>query len=91
VFEHRTHRYQARCHWQGSTGCQVDVPADRAAELFALNLSVWRSDPAVDETTDTLDRLAAHLDELRKTSTSEQVRWHLRQLALGTAGHYTIR
>jgi organic hydroperoxide reductase OsmC/OhrA/trans-aconitate methyltransferase len=61
---------------------QVDIPAHRAAELFALNLAVWRAEPAVDETPETLDRLADQLEALRKTSTGEQVRWCLRQLAL---------
>lgn len=62
--------------------CQVGVAAGRAAELFALNLAVWRSDPAVGETTDALDRLAHQLGELRQSSAAERVRWQLRQLVL---------
>jgi len=62
--------------------CHLDVSVNRAAELFALNLAVWRSDPAVDETPQALDRLAGHLDELRETSSGEHVRWSIRQLAL---------
>lgn len=65
---------------------QVDVPADRAAELFARNLAVWRSDPAVTEAPHKLDRLAGDLDELRTAGAAEQVSWHLRQLALAPAG-----
>jgi trans-aconitate methyltransferase len=69
---------------------QVDVPARCAADLFALNLAVWRSDPAVDEAPQELDRLADGLDELRLTDSgtagpAEQVSWQLRQLALAPA------
>ena len=69
---------------------QVDVPADRAAELFALNLAAWRSDPALEEAPQELDRLAGDLDELRMTDSGttglgQQVSWHLRQLALAPA------
>jgi organic hydroperoxide reductase OsmC/OhrA/SAM-dependent methyltransferase len=62
--------------------CQVDVPAGRAAELFGLNLAVWRCDPAVDEAPEALDRLADQLDALRQSGTGEHVSWSLRQLAL---------
>ena len=83
-----THRYHAgpSARLRASRICQVDVPADRAAHLFGLNLAVWRSDPTVDETPEALDRLAGDLNELPKTNRDEPVRWHLRQLALGAAG-----
>ncbi|HET9256929.1 MAG TPA: OsmC family protein [Pseudonocardiaceae bacterium] len=61
---------------------EVSVPADRAAELFALNLSVFRSDPVIDEQTHTLDHLATRLAELRQADTDEHVTWRLRQLAV---------
>jgi len=61
---------------------RVPVAASRAAEMFALNFSVWRSDSAVGQPPDTLDNLAARLDRLRETGGSEYITWTIRQLAL---------
>lgn len=65
--------------------CRVPVVASRAAEMFALNFGVWRSDSAVGESPDTLDNLADCLGRLRETGGSEYITWTIRQLALSPA------
>ncbi len=61
---------------------RVPVAASRAAEMFALNLGVWRSDSALDQPPDTLDDLAHRLDRLCETGDSGVITWTIRQLAL---------
>lgn len=57
-----------------------DVPAHRAATLFAMNLAVWRTDPAAAGLVD--DDLAAGLDELARSGDTAPVHWQMRQLIL---------
>src|SRR5205823_5127586 len=57
-----------------------DVPAHRAAVLFAMNLAVWRSDPAAAGLVD--DDLAAGLEELAASGDTAPVHWQMRQLIL---------
>jgi len=57
------------------------VTAD-AARMYAMNLATWRRDPYVIETYDTatIDDLAAGLDELRGSSSTDEIEWGLRQV-----------
>lgn len=59
----------------------VDLPSPVAAELFAMNLAIWRSDPSAAQANH-LDELAAELQELAVSSSEEVVVWGLRQVTL---------
>lgn len=59
----------------------VDLPAPVAAELFAMNLAVWRSDPYAGDANQ-LNELAAELQELAVSNADEVVAWGLRQVTL---------
>lgn len=68
------------------TTVRVPVTAARAAEMFALNLAVWRADPLLRDDQPRLDRLAADLEALREatsaTSATSAITWTLRRVAL---------
>lgn len=80
----------------GATGRVVSSKVRRwpvavvdAAAMFALNLSVWRSDPAVAELVagpTELDRLARDLRRVAEHGARGQIRWGLRQVVLERAG-----
>ena len=59
-------------------------PANRAAEMFARNLAVWRGQAvrAGVRTTQQLDRLAADLAAVADGEVDGSIRWELRQLVL---------
>lgn len=59
----------------------VDLPTPVAAELFAMNLAVWRSDPYAGQANH-LDELAAELQELAVSNSHQVVAWGLRQVTL---------
>ncbi|MGB8963621.1 MAG: chorismate mutase [Pseudonocardiaceae bacterium] len=61
---------------------EVVVPAARAAEMFALNLSVWRDDPAITQPPQVVDELANRLNRLRDEGGSGDLTWTIRQVAL---------
>jgi organic hydroperoxide reductase OsmC/OhrA/SAM-dependent methyltransferase len=72
----------ARQIWNDVVEWPVEI-ADAAA-MFALNLSVWRSDPVVSSllaSDDELDRLADQLDRLAETGSAGSIVWGLRQVA----------
>ncbi len=66
---------------QRSSGLRtLDVPIAVAAELFAMNLSVWRSDQFA--RAEYLDELAVDLQELSASETGDVVVWWLRQVTV---------
>lgn len=67
----------------------VSPPVAVAAEMFALNLAAWRSDPLLHAEQADLDRLADELAALAAPTTSSvasatggHITWRMRQLAL---------
>lgn len=67
---------------------ECPVRVTEAAEMFALNLSVWRDDPVVSElvaSDSELEGLARDLADLGKSSLRGQIVWGLRQVVLERA------
>ena len=59
------------------------VPVDRAAEMFSLNLSVWKDDPLVSRlvaSPEELAGLARELVEVAKDGAVGRIVWGLRQV-----------
>ncbi len=62
---------------------RLPVPAPRAAAMFALNLSVWRSDPLLVDEQEALDGVAADLERLSAgASGAATITWTMRQVVL---------
>jgi SAM-dependent methyltransferase len=65
---------------------RVSQPVDRVARMFALNLSVWRTNPHVQANAakSEVDGLAAALDELTTTGSERtgSITWTMRQVRL---------
>ncbi|MDP8927863.1 MAG: osmotically inducible protein OsmC, partial [Actinomycetota bacterium] len=59
----------------------LEVPARVAAELFAMNLAVWRCDPSL-VPADRVDELGVELQELASSDAGEVVAWGLRQVTI---------
>jgi SAM-dependent methyltransferase len=53
-----------------------------AARMYAMNLATWRHDRFVADTYDpaTIDDLATGLDQLTRSSTTDEIEWGLRQV-----------
>ncbi|HZT65041.1 MAG TPA: class I SAM-dependent methyltransferase [Acidimicrobiales bacterium] len=62
----------------------VDVPVPVAARMFSMNLAVWRNDAGLVARFGRfrLERLAAGLDRLARSTSSRTARWELRQMAV---------
>jgi trans-aconitate 2-methyltransferase len=70
--------------WQRSSQLVTLVPASRqAAEMFLMNLRVWRDEPFVREAyeEETLSNLESDLAALAECESSSEITWGLRQLA----------
>lgn len=64
------------------------VPVDLAARIYAINLSVWRGDPALTdrETVRVIGGVAAGLDALAGSHGNDVVIWHLHQAVFEGGG-----
>jgi organic hydroperoxide reductase OsmC/OhrA/SAM-dependent methyltransferase len=65
------------------------VPVDRAAEMFSLNLSVWKDDPLVSRlvaSPEELASLARELLEVAKDGAVGRIVWGLRQVVFERSG-----
>lgn len=62
---------------------ELPVAVPTAAEMFALNLTVWGADPWVLDTfgASTVERIGAELAELRSSTDPAGITWGLRQVA----------
>jgi len=64
------------------------VDVDRAAEMFSLNLSVWKGDPVASQlvaSPDELEALARELAELAEEAPAGRIVWGMRQVAFERA------
>jgi trans-aconitate 2-methyltransferase len=69
----------------GGTLVELDVPATRAAAMFAMNLTQWRGDALARRlaNADEIDRLATELDAIASgDADGGEVRWVLRQVVV---------
>lgn len=62
---------------------EVPLPTAAVAEMFGLNLSVWRDDDwVVEHHAALVDELAARLAELTASTRDDEIVWRLRQVVL---------
>ena len=66
----------------------VRVQARRAAEMFSMNIQVWRRSPIVAEQypAERIDQLEQDLEAVAKGQLSETVNWGLRQIVMERVG-----
>ena len=58
-------------------------PTADVARMFGMNLAIWREQPWSRANLDgaELDRLAAELADVQGSTATDEITWHLRQLA----------
>ena len=73
----------ARTALSTNEACHLEVPTAAVAEMFGLNLTVWRNDPWVTAHHASLvDGLPERLAALTSSTRDDEIAWNLRQVVL---------